>query len=154
MTEPDLVVITECEVVFVECKLNQSGKASPWKASGEGWKKRYQTYIEKFPELENILPESDRKELYQLIRQYVYAQSLSCYLEKKSLVIPLVNEDYKCDLSCHYSKIKNWHEDIKTVFKGFVTWQEIGKALSNFPDKKMIMQAIEKATKSSKKQNT
>ena len=32
MTEPDMVVITASEVVLVECKLNLSGKQSPWKA--------------------------------------------------------------------------------------------------------------------------
>ncbi len=32
MTEPDLVLVTKKEVVFVECKLNLNGSQSPWKA--------------------------------------------------------------------------------------------------------------------------
>jgi hypothetical protein len=82
MTEPDLVFITDREVVFVECKLNQRGNTSPWKTPDkkdkdkdkiDGADKRFAIYEEMFPEL---MCDNEWRDVYQLIRQYVYARAL------------------------------------------------------------------------------
>ena len=146
MTEPDLVIITEGEVVFVECKLNQNGKTSPWKAQGAGAEKRLKTYIEKFPELKSI---SDWKTVYQLIRQYVFAKSLSEYLKKKPFIIPLINGIHKGILSPYYSKVKESPINKKNIFRNFITWQDIIKIISssNLSNKKIILAKLEEALK-------
>lgn len=137
MTEPDLVIITEGEVVFVECKLNQPRNASPWKAQGEGAKKRMKTYIEKFPELKHI---DDWETVYQLIRQYVYAKSLSEHLKKKPVIIPLVNGAHKEILSSYYSKVKESPVNKEKIFRAFTTWQDTTKIISasNLSNKEII----------------
>jgi hypothetical protein len=134
MTEPDLVIITKCEVVFVECKLNLSGDTSPWKAPDkkdktkiDGADKRFGIYKEMFPELMCI---NDWRNVYQLIRQYVYARSLGSQLSKQPLVIPLINENHKEKLFCHYLKIKDCIANYNNVFREFVTWQEIDKIIT------------------------
>jgi len=133
MTEPDLVFITDEEVVFVECKLNLNGNVSPWKSQSPGSEKRWKIYIENFPELNTC---TQWKAVYQLIRQYVYSKSLGFHLNKKSLVIPLINEKHKDVLSEYYSIIKMMNQD---VFRDFVTWQDVHKNLetSNIKNKKM-----------------
>jgi len=146
MTEPDLVIITDGEVVFVECKLNQNGKASPWKAQGKGAEKRLLTYIEKFPELKSI---TDWVAVYQLIRQYVYAKSLSEYLKKKPVIIPLINGKHKEILSSYYSKVKESPLNKKDIFHEFVTWQDTFKILSasDLSSKEIVSTKIEEALK-------
>jgi len=155
MTEPDLVIITEDEVVFVECKLNLSGTTSPWKASSkkknveekdkiDGADKRFAIYKKMFPELMCI---NDWRDVYQLIRQYVYAKKLADYLNKKPLVIPLINADHKCNLSRHYSKIKDCIANYNAVLQNFVTWQDIKEKISgsNLPNKEDVLRKIKDA---------
>lgn len=127
MTEPDLVIVTEEEVVFVECKLNQRGNRSPWKAQGSGSEKRLKTYVQEFPELQTV---GDWKNVYQLIRQYVYTRSLSKHLKKKPLVVPLVNGDHEGILSAYYWNLKESPLSKENVFRDFVTWQDIVKIVS------------------------
>jgi hypothetical protein len=133
MTEPDLVVITECEVVFVECKLNSSGKSSPWKASDkkdekkiDGADKRFAIYKEMFPELMCI---NDWRNVYQLIRQYVYARLLGCHLSKNPLVVSLVNKCHVDRLRPYYSILKDCTAVDKNIFLDFVTWQDISEEI-------------------------
>ncbi len=145
MTEPDLVLITETEVIFVECKLNQNGNVSPWRAQGDGAKKRMKTYIEEgFTELNDI---NDWELVYQLIRQYVYAKSLSEKLNKKPAVISFINNKHKEVLSKYYLKIKESAINDTGIFKDFVTWQDIRKKISesNLPDKNIIVKKIHDA---------
>lgn len=143
MTEPDLVLITEEEVVFVECKLNLNGKASPWKGS-KGSEKRWKTYIEEFPELNDI---TDWISVYQLIRQYVYSKSLSNHLKKKPVVIPLINEKHKEILSSYYSKVKESPINKEDILREFVTWQDTFKIISasDLSSKEIVLTKIKEA---------
>jgi len=159
MTEPDLVIITKGEVVFVECKLNQSGKSSPWKAPDkkdeakiDGADKRFAIYKEMLHELMYI---NDWRNVYQLIRQCVYAKLLSCHLGKKPLVIPIINEKHKDILCPYYSKLRNSTEINKNVFKDFITWQDIRQEISesDLSEKECLLAKIDKAlSEASRKQ--
>jgi len=144
MTEPDLILITEQEVAFVECKLNQSSQSSPWEARGEGAAKRFETYKKEFPELEDI---GDWRDVYQLIRQYVYSRSLGFHLKKSSLVVPLINEKHKDILLRYYSKLRNHALSAGDIFRDFVTWQDINSAISasDLPNKEMVSTKIKVA---------
>jgi len=146
MTEPDLVIITGREVVFVECKLNQRGNTSPWKSKGKGAEKRMKTYAEEFPEIKSV---QDWEVVYQLIRQYVFAKSLSEYLKKKPVVIPLINEKHREILSDYYLKVKHSPLNKKEVFRDFVTWQDLLRMLStsDLPNKSIISAKIKEALK-------
>jgi len=146
MTEPDLVIITGREVVFVECKLNQRGKTSPWKSKGKGAEKRMKTYAEEFPEIKSV---QDWEVVYQLIRQYVFAKSLSEYLKRKPVVIPLINEKHREILSDYYLKVKHSPLNKKEVFRDFVTWQDLLRILStsDLPNKSIISAKIKEALK-------
>lgn len=55
------MLITEKEVVFVECKFNLNGKSSPWKAQSLGAEKRFEEYVKMFPEILAILSASNLK---------------------------------------------------------------------------------------------
>ena len=83
MTEPDLVIVSQKEVAFVECKLNLNGRTSPWRARGEGAGKRFEIYREIFPELERV---DGWKDVYQLIRQYVFARLMAGHLGKRPVL--------------------------------------------------------------------
>ena len=146
MTEPDLVLITEEEAVFMECKLNQNGKTSPWRAQGEGAKKRMKTYRGDFPELNDI---ADWEDVYQLIRQYVYAKSLSENLKKKPVIIPLINENHKEILLQYYLKIKESAINKKDIFRDFTIWQDVSKKISesDLSNRKIIVAKIGEALK-------
>lgn len=146
MTEPDLVLITEEEVVFIECKLNQDGRSSPWRAQGEGAKKRMKTYRGEFLELDDI---TDWEDVYQLIRQYVYAKSLSKILKKKPVIIPLINENHKEILLQYYLKIKESAINKKDIFRNFTIWQDISKKISksDLTNRKIIVSKIGEALK-------
>jgi hypothetical protein len=146
MTEPDLVLIAEQEVAFVECKLNQSGQSSPWQARGEGAAKRFETYKKEFPELRYI---GDWRDVYQLIRQYVYSRSLGLHLKKRSLVVPLINEKHKDTLLRYYSKLRNNNLSAGKIFRDFVTWQDINSAIltSDLTNREIISTKIEAALK-------
>jgi len=135
MTEPDLVILTEREVVFVECKLNQNGKTSPWKAQGRGAEKRFRTYAEIFPEIKSI---SDWRTVYQLVRQYVFAKLLSEYLKKEPVIIPLINGKHREILSPYYLKVKQSPLNKKDVFREFVTWQDISEMISAYDQTKIL----------------
>jgi len=91
MTEPDLILFTDKEVCFIECKLNQNGRTSPWRTTSEGSAKRMNTYQEVLSELEQF---DDWKNVYQMIRQYVYSKSLGKILGKTPRVYPLINEKH------------------------------------------------------------
>ncbi|WP_290597945.1 MULTISPECIES: PGN_0703 family putative restriction endonuclease [unclassified Archaeoglobus] len=149
MTEPDLVIITEKEVVFVECKLNQNSSTSPWKAQGKGAEKRFKTYAEIFPEIKSV---PDWVTVYQLIRQYVFAKSLGEYLKKKPVVIPLINGKHKEILSPYYLKVKRSPLNKKDIFREFVTWQDISEIISAYdlPNRDTILAKIEEALKHAK----
>ena len=146
MTEPDLVLITEKEVVFVECKLNQNGSKSPWKAQGEGAKKRMETYRAKFPELNCI---NEWNDVYQLIRQYVYAKLLGEHLRKEPVIIPLINEKHRETLLSYYSKIKESSLNKENTFHDFATWQSIIKNIleSSLSNREIISAKIMEALK-------
>lgn len=145
MTEPDLVVISDKEVVFVECKLNQSGKTSPWKA-GKGAEKRFKIYAREFPELKDI---ANWKRVYQLIRQYVFAKLMAKHLEKRALVVPLINKAHEKILLPYYLEVKNSAINSEGVFYDFITWQDVAKMLLKFdhPDKEAILMKIQEALK-------
>lgn len=145
MTEPDLVVISDKEVVFVECKLNQSGKTSPWKA-GKGSEKRFKIYVKEFPKLKDI---ANWKEVYQLIRQYVFAKLMARYLEKRALIVPLINRMHENILLPYYLILKNSAINGEGVFCDFITWQDVARMLlkSDHPDKEAILVKIQEALK-------
>lgn len=144
MTEPDLVILTEGEVAFVECKLNQSGKTSPWKARGEGAEKRFKTYAQRFPGLKSV---AEWKTVYQLIRQYVFAKSLGDYLGKEPLVIPLVNHKHTGVLSPYYSRLRDDLINSKNTFRNFATWQAVMQIISssNILDEEPILGTVQRA---------
>ena len=126
MTEPDLVIVSEKEVVFIECKLNANGNQSPWKAQSKGSEKRFSTYINDsgFRELSKI---NNWKPIYQLVRQYVYAKSMAHILGLKPLVIPLINREYKERWQRFYQPLLEFNPN---VFRPFKTWQEIRDIVS------------------------
>jgi hypothetical protein len=115
MTEPDLVVVTESEVCFVECKLLFT--PTPWSARERksprtqleemldsaaegataalaGWQKRWDVYTAE-PITGQHLPQTptaDDAAVYQLIRNAIYAQRLAQKLGgKKAIVVSLVS---------------------------------------------------------------
>lgn len=159
MTEPDLIIITEQEVVFIECKLNQNGKTSPWKAQGKGASKRWQTYMlkENFPELVTL---EDWRDVYQMVRQYIYAKMLGKYLNKKPVIIPLINGEHKDILINYYQKIQQNPLKRYAKFSDFVTWQDLLEKITQSESSKKveIVQKIQEAlynssTKKQKKQH-
>jgi hypothetical protein len=133
MTEPDLVLIAEKEVAFIECKLNQSGKQSPWKAQQgtlgreSGAAKRMKVYEERFPEIGEI---KDWQGIYQIIRQYVYARLLGDAQGKKPVVIPLINEDHLALLKPIYVRAKSSPLGQTGILRDMVTWQALLSAIS------------------------
>jgi hypothetical protein len=125
MTEPDLVLITKQEVVFIECKLNNNGQQSPWKAQSEGSRKRFEHYTsEYFPELSEI---KDWENIYQLIRNYVYARLLAKVLNKKPLLVPIINEKHKTILSKYYQPMMDFDP---IICQNLICWQEIDSYLN------------------------
>lgn len=144
MTEPDLVIITDIEVAFVECKLNLSGRQSPWKAQQgapgreSGAFKRMGIYKKIFPELDSV---KDWQDIYQLIRQYVYASLLAGELNKTTevkrepVVIPLINKEHISGehgdaLTRLFEKSKHSPLGKNGVFRDYVTWQDLFDAIS------------------------
>jgi hypothetical protein len=89
MTEPDLVVISEDEVLFVDCQLRPKGPGSPWRAREAGAERRWESYCQAIPQLSGF---QGWRSSYQLIRNYVYAVKLAAYLEKKPKVTSLISE--------------------------------------------------------------
>ena len=155
MTEPDLVFITDEEAAFVECKLNQNGNQSPWKAQktvkSDGAAKRFLTYTADcgFPELDAV---TEWRDVYQMIRQYVYAKSLGLLLGLKPAVIPLVNETHIKSWQQYYEPLR---QSCLAVYRPFATWQGIraavverNQAISNAPD---ITRVIDNALAASAK---
>jgi hypothetical protein len=144
MTEPDLVLITDHEVILVECKLNPAGHSSPWRSSSEGSAKRFGTYVELFPELAGL---PDWREVYQMVRQYVYARLLGEHLGKAPKATPLVNEEFETMLAPYYSDLTSSPANAANVFGDFVTWQDVAKtaAASDLVSKDLIVDTIEAA---------
>ena len=135
MTEPDLVIVTEREVAFVECKLNLSGNQSPWKAQrGSGGKesgaaRRMKSYVNSgFRELEGL---KNWEEIYQLIRQYVYATRMARALQKQPVVVPVINAEHTGVLGRIYSTVQECPLNTGRVFKNLVTWQEISAKVAS-----------------------
>lgn len=157
MTEPDLVIITSEEVVFVECKLNLNSKQSPWKAQQRasdkesGAKRRMESYINNnFEELSEV---TNWEEIYQLIRQYVYAISLADTLRKKPVVVPLINADHLDVLLPFYHKAQKSVLNKKCLFKDIVTWQNISENIlsSGLPCTLQLTAKISNALEASRK---
>jgi len=128
MTEPDLVIVTDSEVAFVECKLNKNGNQSPWKSQGPGAAKRFNTYVNEcgFSELRGI---NSWKDVYQLIRQYIYAKSLAEILKKHPIVFALIHEAHVDDWTHFYNPLTVF---APKIFRPFVTWQSMRDKIRNF----------------------
>jgi len=151
MTEPDLVVISDAEVAFVECKLNANGRESPWKAQGSGAEKRFRTYVNEcgFKELEEI---PTWEPMYQFIRQYVYARRLAELLDRRPLVFALIREEHVTSWGATYQPLRAFNPGI---FRPFVTWQAIRNALAGTGDDRVaakIVDGIDKALGSASKE--
>ena len=158
MTEPDLVIVTKEEVVFVECKLNLNGKQSPWRAQKRaidkesGAERRMRSYINTgFEELNGL----NWEEIYQLIRQYVYAKSLADTLRKEPVVVPLINADHLDVLLPFYHKAQKSVLNKKCLFKDIVTWQNISENIlsSGVPCALRLTAKISNALEASKKRS-
>ena len=140
VTEPDLIIISDKEVCFIECKLNQNGKTSPWKTNNpKSSEKRMNTYRELFPELDHL---DDWINVYQMIRQFVYAKSLGEILRKNPRVYPLINEKHIQVLQPYYDSLLNW--DDSNIFRDFITWQSIKNAIniSSIDEKQILLQKM------------
>lgn len=81
VTEPDLVLIGETSVHFVECKLGVAGspRYEPWKGEGA---KRFPDYLEWLRDKNSTLfkphiSQDDRERYYQLFRNVFYARALA-----------------------------------------------------------------------------
>lgn len=116
VTEPDIIIITKYEVIFVEIKLNGTGSASPWKSQGNGASKRMNLYRR---EITDLIGFKDWEPVYQLIRNYVYAVKLAEILDKTPKLSPLVNDKHLSILKKHYS---NFHQHFKPVSDEIRTW--------------------------------
>ncbi|MCX5800718.1 MAG: hypothetical protein NTX17_04955 [Candidatus Eisenbacteria bacterium] len=130
MTEPDLVLVTEGEVAFVECKLNLNGGQSPWKAQTNrsngkesGAMRRMRSYakVSGFVELESL---KDWEDTYQLIRQYVYATRMADALRKQPVVVPVINGEHAGILKTFYSLVQDSPLNQGGVFRNLATWQD------------------------------
>jgi len=140
VTEPDLIFISEKEVCFVECKLNQNGNTSPWRTTNaQSSEKRMNVYREVLPELIHL---DDWINVYQMIRQYIYAKVLGKILGKQPRVYPLINERHQEILQPYYSSLLNWDKD--NIFHDFLTWQTILKRIrsSSIDDKEILLQKM------------
>jgi len=104
------------------------------------------TYTEEFPEIKSV---QNWEVVYQLIRQYVFAKSLSGYLNKKPFVIPLINEKHREILLPYYLKVKQSPLNKKDIFREFVIWQDLLRMLStsDLPNKSIISAKIKKILK-------
>ncbi len=141
MTEPDLVIITEGEVAFVECKLNRNGNQSPWKAQGPGATKRLNTYINEcgFPELITI---KNWEDVYQLVRQYVYSKSLCKMLGKRPLVFPLIHESHLDFWADFYNSLREFDSGI---FCPFITWQQLRNRIQGLASVGLLVNKMNEA---------
>jgi len=159
MTEPDLVVITEREVAFIECKLNISGGQSPWKAQSgsqdkqSGAFRRRKVYIEKagLKELEGI---EEWTKIYQILRQYMYAKCLAMGFGKRPVIIPLINEVDQDTLISFYAKVLNGQKNKSRVFREMATWQDLQTriARSDLGSKEKILSKMHEALTASDRQ--
>jgi hypothetical protein len=141
MTEADLVIVAEREVVFCECKLNNNGGSSPWMAKGDGAEKRMGVYKEHLPEIGDV---PDWRSTYQLVRQYVYARKLALALDKEQLVIPLINQVHCENLQRFYSPLQSV---LGSVFRPLATWQGMKSFLgaSSLPVAVEIVRKLDEA---------
>lgn len=158
MTEPDLVIVTKEEVVFVECKLNLNGKQSPWRAQKRaidkesGAERRMRSYINTgFEELNGL----NWEEIYQLIRQYVYAKRLADTLRKEPVVVALINADHLDILLPFYLRAQKSILSNECLFKDIVTWQNISENIlsSGVPCALRLTAKISNALEASKKRS-
>ncbi|MBT4400685.1 MAG: hypothetical protein HOM18_12810 [Candidatus Marinimicrobia bacterium] len=127
VTEPDMVIITKSQVVFVECKLKRHDLTSPWKASSDGSKHRYRRYIDTFgyTSLDDL---GSWKNVYQLIRNYVYACELAAELDKSPQVIPLIREEDIPFWEPFYIELQSREP---SIFNQIYSWQDFMPHLSN-----------------------
>lgn len=160
MTEPDLVLITTEEVAFVECKLNLNGMQSPWKAQQtsadkeSGAARRMKSYIGSgFTELDGI---TDWEDIYQLVRQYVYATRLAQLLGRRPAVIPLVNGDHLSVLQPLYERAQTSSLNRDHIFRNILTWQAISErvASSGLPCAATLVLKMTKAIEASRGRRT
>jgi len=135
MTEPDLVLVTAEEVAFVECKLNLNGMQSPWKVQQtsvnkeSGAVRRMKSYIRSgFTELDGM---AEWEDIYQLIRQYVYATRLAQVLGRRPAVIPLVNGDHISVLQPLYARAQASSLNRDHIFRDILTWQAIAERVAS-----------------------
>jgi len=139
MTEPDLVLVTEHEAAFVECKLKLSGNQSPWKAQGSGAEKRMDSYVETgFSELKEFrhwkeIYRINWENIYQIIRQYVYATLMGRVLQKQPIVVQVINAEPAGVLRKFYSPVQECPLNRGGMFRDLVTWQEISKSVKSSP---------------------
>jgi hypothetical protein len=113
MTEPDLVILTDTEVCFVECKL--SFAPAPWSARAmqttlavlacgtsqqdAGWKKRWGDYRAR-PAFQSLPaePTPENGAVYQLVRNAIYAHLLAEKLGKDRVVVLSLTSRLQADL--------------------------------------------------------
>lgn len=94
-TEPDIVLIGRGEVCFVEAKLGEPDrKPTLWFGQGA---KRFSLYDRYMQEKQvslftKELSDGEKQEFYQLIRNVFYAWALGSKLNRKPLVVCLINE--------------------------------------------------------------
>jgi hypothetical protein len=157
MTEPDLVFVTEGEVVFVECKLNLNSNQSPWKAQrgsrdeDSGAARRMRSYIKAgFVELEGL---KNWEEIYQLIRQYIYATRMADVLQKQPVVVPVINAEHSEFLDTVYSIVQKCPLNKGGMFRNLITWQDISArvASSGLKCATRVVKKMAEALESSKK---
>ncbi len=127
VTEPDMVIITKAKVVFVECKLKRQGLDSPWKTRSNGSNLRYRRYIDKFgyTSLDDL---DSWQNVYQLIRNYVYACELAAKLDKTPQVIPLIRQEDIPFWKPFYTELQGRESGI---FNQIHSWQDFLPHLSN-----------------------
>jgi len=73
----------------------------------------------------------DWQDIYQIIRQYVYANLLADILREKPVVIPLINKDHSQALAQIYRKAQDSVLGKKNVLRDMVTWQAFLEAISH-----------------------
>lgn len=149
VTEPDMIIITEKEVVFVECKLNGTGSTSPWKPQRiSGATKRWCIYCQ---EVQSLIGYKEWVPVYQLVRNYVYVIKLAEMLGKTPKLSPLVNDKHLSSLQKHYA---NFYQHFKPVTDDIRTWNGLLMLIKDSEisaeDKQKIIDKMENTLKMAK----
>ena len=157
MTEPDLVLITADDVCFVECKLRFT--PLPWSAKAPkppgddsdagadeaeqepstpntqaGWEKRWANYLAQgtfAPHLQS--PGPPDRDVYQLIRNAIYARLLADTLGKRnSVVLSLVSRlqwELFPDMERQYAHFRTRCSPFMTI-AGPIFWEDVMQQVS------------------------